>query len=82
MKEKTQFEKDLEVVMNVNDGVMSRGIWNLIVSIRDMKLFCKGIKIHRHWRMGDVKLYFGVTGGKEKILNQLEKLLEQHKVDN
>lgn len=82
MKEKTQFEKDLEVVMNVNDGVLSKGIWNLIVSIRDMKLFCKGIKAHRNWRMGDVKLYFGVTGGKEKILTQLEKLLEQHKVDN
>ena len=72
----TQFEKDLKVDLDVNGQNMGRGMWNLIVSIRDAKLFCKGIKAHRNWRLTDVKWYFGVTGGKEKVAEALEQYLE------
>jgi len=72
----TRFETDLTKSMGMNDGTIAVGVYNLIVSIRDMKLFCKiGMKPHRHWRMKDVKDYFGVTGGKDKVLAQLEEYL-------
>ena len=49
--------------------------WNLLCSIRDLTMFCKhGMKPHRHWRLKDVKAYFGIKGSKEKILEQLEFL--------
>ena len=72
----TQFEQDLTKTIGMNDGVMAVGVYNLIVSIRDMKLFCKiGMKPHRRWRMKDVKWYFGVNGGKDKVLTQLEEFM-------
>jgi hypothetical protein len=49
--------------------------WNLLCSVRDLTMFCKhGMKPHRHWRLKDVKAYFGISGNKEKILAQLEFL--------
>lgn len=72
----TRFEQDLTKTMGMNDGVIAIGVYNLIVSIRDMKLFCKiGMKPNRHWRLKHVKDYFGVTGGKDKVLAQLEEYL-------
>lgn len=82
MEQDTQFMKDLEKQISVNDGYMPLAVYNLIVTIRDMKLFCKiGMKPNRFWRMKDVKWYFGVTGNKHKILSQLEELLESIKQD-
>ena len=72
----TQFEQDLTKTIRMNDGFMAVGVCNLILSIRDMKLFCKiGMKPHRRWRMKDVKWYFGVNGGKDKVLAQLEEFM-------
>tara|TARA_Y100001937_G_scaffold79059_1_gene107158 strand:- start:136 stop:405 length:270 start_codon:yes stop_codon:yes gene_type:complete len=72
----TQFEQDLTKTIRMNDGFMAVGVYNLILSIRDMKLFCKiGMKPHRRWRMKDVKWYFGVNGGKDKVLAQLEEFM-------
>lgn len=68
----TQFQKDLEVEMLINGNTSSRAYYNLVVSIRDVSLFTKGIKPHRFWRLNDVKTYFGVTGGKDKVLEQLK----------
>ena len=33
--------------------------------------------ITRGWRLGSVKTYFGVTGGKEKVLEQLQAYKEK-----
>jgi|DEB0MinimDraft_6_1074348.scaffolds.fasta_scaffold06227_5 hypothetical protein len=68
----TQFQKDLEVEMLINGNVSSRAYYNLVVSIRDVSLFSKGIKAHRFWRLKDVKAYFGVKGGTDKVLEQLK----------
>ena len=68
----TKFEADFGSEMSVNGAPMSHAYWNLIVSIRDCKLYSKGIKPHRFWKISDVKWYFGVTGGKEKIAKTLE----------
>ena len=74
--EGTMFHADLGKDLNVNGGAMPRGVWNLILSIRDVSLFTKGIKPHRFWKLKDVKAYFGVTGGKEKVLEQLNAYKE------
>ena len=72
MRQKTQFEKDLDLSMSINGKQSSRGYYNLIVSIRDVKLFSGGLKPHRHWRLKDVKSYFGLTGNAQSILDRLK----------
>ena len=69
----TQFEADLSNDLNVNGAPMSKAYWNLILSIRDCKLYSKGIKINRFWKITDVKRYFGVKGGADVITETLEQ---------
>jgi len=69
----TQFQNDLGKSIRVNTGQMPVGYWNLITSIRDVKLYSKGIKPHRMWKIGDVKWYFGVKGDAGKIAEVLEQ---------
>lgn len=76
MRQKTQFEKDLDSTLAINGNKSSFGYYNLIVSIRDVSLFSKGIKPHRNWRLKDVKWYFGLTGNTEKILLGLKDYQE------
>jgi len=72
-----QFEKDLSTPLNYNGVDISRAYYNLVVSIRDVKLFCVGLKPHRHWKLKHVKDYFGVKGSKENVLKQLELMKKQ-----
>ena len=74
----TQFELDLEKGLKINDANSSKGFYNLVVSIRDMKLYQIGLKPHRFWKITDVKNYFGVKGNKVAVLNQLVALKEKH----
>jgi len=69
----TKFQNDLGKSINVNGGVMPVGYWNLIISIRDCKLYSKGLKPHRNWKISDVKWYFGVKGNAQQIAEVLEK---------
>jgi hypothetical protein len=77
-KQETQYELETESFINVNGFYMSRGVYNLLISIRDVKLYSKGIKPHRGWKIGDVKRYFGVKGNVLKVIEQLENLHEEH----
>ena len=52
-------------------------IYNLIVSIRDVKLWTKGMKINRHWKISHVKKYFGMNGSPKILLEKMETL---HKI--
>ena len=52
-------------------------IYNLITSKGAVKLWTKGIKPNRHWRITDVKNYFGMNGNAETLLTKLETL---HKI--
>lgn len=73
----TQFFKDMtdeSKTLNVNNGTMPLGYWNLIISIRDCKLYSKGIKPHRNWKITNVKKYFGLTGDASKLVVQLEDI--------
>jgi hypothetical protein len=78
IKAKSQFELDLDSELTVNNNITSHGWWNLITSIRDVKLYQSGIKISRHWKITDVKRYFGIKGNKESVLAQLNKLKDKH----
>jgi hypothetical protein len=70
----TQYETDLEKIIKVNDGLMTRATYNLIISIRDVKLWKAGMKPHRFWKITDVKNYFGLKGNADKVLEGLYKL--------
>lgn len=73
MNEDCQFIKDLENQRNEHRAT-NLALYNLAVCVGQVKLFSKGIKPSRHWRLKDVKNYFGLSGGTNKILAQLEQL--------
>ena len=77
MTEQTQFQTDLDKSIQFNGKLISRGMYNLLVSIRDVKLYSKGLKPHRGWQIGDVKRYFGIKGNVLKIIEQLENFKKQ-----
>ena len=49
-------------------------MYNLICSKRDVKLWSKGIKPNRHWKISDVKWYFGMNGNAETLSTKLDTL--------
>ena len=78
-QQQPKYFADLQKPIRINDGVMSIGIYNLIVSIRDLKIYSRGMKPHRNWKITDVKKYFGVQGSTLNILSKLELELEMYK---
>lgn len=73
----SQFYQDLideSKTLSVNSSQMSRGYYNLILSIRDCSLYSKGIKPHRFWKITDVKNYFKVKGTASDIAEQLRAI--------
>ena len=82
----TKFEIDKQNTFMYGDSthgnrLMTRAYWNLVVSIRDVGLFTKGIAPNRHWRLKHVKEYFGIKGNKESIYKQLQVMLDEYKVE-
>lgn len=74
----TQFQKDLEQPLSINGKNKSKGIYNLIISKRDLGLWKLGMKPHRNWKVSNVKKYFGLKGNKEQIYNQIVELVNEH----
>ena len=73
--EDCQFFKDLTTFENSQRNY-NLGMWNLALSLRDLKLYCKGIKPNHKWRITPVKKYFGMTGHREVLLEKLQRLQE------
>jgi hypothetical protein len=67
----TPFENDLQKPFQINSTTTTMAHYNLIISIRDMRLWQTGMKPNRHWKVTDVKAYFGIKGEKRSILMQL-----------
>ena len=65
--EDCKFLKDLQNNQQI-------AMWNLITSKGAVKLWTKGIKPHRHWKITDVKKYFGMNGNAEVLHNKLVTL--------
>ena len=63
-----------------------RCLYNLMITRRDVNLYLHGLKPHRGWKIGDVKAYFGLTGGKQKVADAINamhsELVEQFKNSN
>ena len=59
-----QFMSDLN-----NNSNMAR--YNLIIVKGQLQLFSKGIKPTRHFRLKDIKRYFGITGNTETLINKI-----------
>jgi hypothetical protein len=45
--------------MMVGENRINRAYYNLLVTIRDLNLYSKGLLPHRHWKITPVKKYFG-----------------------
>jgi hypothetical protein len=76
----SQFYADLiseSKAININGNMTSKGYWNLILSIRDCSMYAKfGMKPNRHWKISDVKAYFGIKGTSQSIHEQLVQIKE------
>ena len=57
-------------------------MWNLITTKGAVKLYTKGIKPYRGWRITDVKKYFGMNGNAETLHSKLVKLHDVLTNDN
>lgn len=70
------YSGDSQMTMSVNGKPMAVPMWNLILSYRDLSLWCGPAKMrpHRHWRVSDVKAYFGIKGTGQKLLERFEAL--------
>lgn len=52
-------------------------LWNLACTKRDLHMWANlGIKPHRHWKVRDVKAYFGITGTRHTLLARFLELHE------
>ena len=60
--------------IKINGKDTPYGYYNLLLSIRDCKLYSKGIKPHRNWKITDVKRYFGIKGNAQELASQLEEI--------
>ena len=74
----TRFEKDLSKKISINGRASSRGVYNLMVSRRDLSLWRNGMKPHRNWKVGDCKRYFGIKGNREKIYKDICEMVEKY----
>lgn len=63
-----------EQLHSMDNKAVQHAIYNLILSRRDVNLYLKDIKPHRAWKIRDVKAYFGIKGGKQKIADQINVL--------
>lgn len=60
--------------LTVNGKLFGQANYNLLVSIRDVSLWTKGMKPTRSWQISHVKNYFNLTGNKYKVLANLQEL--------
>ena len=75
MEEDCQFLKDLEDE-SVDKSFLrtNRALYNLMLARSQVKLFSKGIKPNRFWRLKHIKQYFGIKGSTKRVLDQLDTL--------
>lgn len=57
-----------------SSDAVNQGWWNLICSVRDLKLWSKGIKAHRGWKVSNAKQYFNITGNKESLVIKIQAI--------
>ena len=69
----SRFVEDLEPESNKHRNY-NLGMYNLAISIRDLRMYKHGIKPYRNWKITDLKKYIGIKGNKATMLEKLETL--------
>ena len=75
MNKPVEINGDCQFIKDLNNNEKF-AMFNLITSKGAMKLWCKGIKPSRHWKVTQVKEYFGVNGNKEVLKDKLNLLYD------
>ena len=78
MEQLTEFQKDLKNEIQINSVKSTKAYYNLVVSIRDVKLWKAGLKPHRYFTLKSIKHYFGINGNPDQLLEQLYILRENY----
>ncbi len=60
-----------EDIFTVNGNPTGHAVFNLICSKRDLSLWTIGMKPHRHWKVSEVKKYFGIKGNRDELFRQI-----------
>lgn len=71
----TQFQTDLQD----NSTNTNKGIYNLLITKRDMHLYCVGIKPNKDFKFNEVKKYFGLKGDKFEVNTKIIDLVNRWK---
>ncbi len=72
--EDCQFLKDIESEPNYNGVPL--GVYNLITTKGALKLWVRGIKPNRNFKLKTVRFYFGIDGNAKTLLYKLETILK------
>ena len=75
MNKPVEINKDCQFLKDLKDNG-DLAMYNLITSKGAVKLWCKGIKPSRHWKISQVKQYFGMNGNKEVLTSKLHLLFD------
>ena len=78
MEQLTNYQKDLKNVIHINSTKSTKAYYNLVVSIRDVKLWKAGLKAHRYFTLKSIKDYFGIKGNPDQLLEELYILRENY----
>ena len=63
----------------MNGNPIFKEEYNLIVSKRDFGFYSIGMKPHRNWSFNETKKYYGLTGNKAKVAEDIKQLLKDFK---
>ena len=78
VSKETRFFADLYAFWN-KETAMNKAEFNLICSKRDVSMYVKhGMKPHRHWKVNDVKEYFGIKGAGQKLLDNFMQVRDEY----
>jgi hypothetical protein len=77
----SQFWMEVESgkTITVNGNEVPVCYWNLSVLRGQLKMYSVGLKPNRHWKIGDVKKYFGFKGNNDELLGLVEGLIKEFK---
>ena len=72
-----EVESGNTVMVNGNEVLVC--YWNLNILRGQLKMYSVGLKPNRHWKVTDVKKYFGFKGNNDELLGLVEGLIKEFK---
>ena len=78
----TQFEQDLQQPSGIEGITYSLGYFNLMLAKRDLALWKEGRKPNKSWKVREVKAYFGIKGGRDKLYADMVEMVYDYHPNN